>query len=455
MKQLLPILLLPVFIFIPLLQGMSSSKKKTDTRVKKPVIQIEEEPNLEIHEGYVSQKEETVLVKRGRKTIAKIHLSEPVMVAMAEQEERWGYFQFPSIGRTEEGFLVVEWQMQEDSYMSYGRNSERKYTPMMSKDNGKTWIPLDKSYNIYRRGNNVYLKNGGFLQVKSQQAKAIKDYKQFPKEEFNDGEYKYYLLDSLPNDLQGIYINYVDKNNRAKIIHSKLYDPGALRYSIDEQMPIVWWGNIKQLADSSLVAGVYPSLYKSEQGTLVKGGISFYTSNDSGESWSITGKIPYIPDNLAKQRGNGSYDEPAFEILPDSSFICIMRSGATSPLYRSYSKDKGITWSTPRPFTPNGVEPQLLQLASGVLVLSSGRPGVQLLFNFDKKGILWTASIDMIPFMNADGTYSRDVSCGYTSMIEDGIDSFMLVYSDFTKIDSKGRSRKSILCRKITVNTLK
>ena len=218
MKQLLPILLLPVFIFIPLLQGMSSSKKKTDTRVKKPVIQIEEEPNLEIHEGYVSQKEETVLVKRGRKTIAKIHLSEPVMVAMAEQEESWGYFQFPSIGRTEEGFLVVEWQMQEDSYMSYGRNSERKYTPMMSKDNGKTWIPLDKSYNIYRRGNNVYLKNGGFLQVKSQQAKAIKDYKQFPKEEFNDGEYKYYLLDSLPNDLQGIYINYVDKNNTFEII---------------------------------------------------------------------------------------------------------------------------------------------------------------------------------------------------------------------------------------------
>ncbi len=434
---------------------MSSSKKKTDTRVKKPVIQIEEEPNLEIHEGYVSQQEETVLVKLGRKTIAKIHLSEPVMVAMAEQEERWGYFQFPSIGRTEEGFLVVEWQMQEDSYMSYGRNSERKYTPMMSKDNGKTWIPLDKSYNIYRRGNNVYLKNGGFLQVKSQQAKAIKDYKQFPKEEFSDGEYKYFLSDSLPNDLQGIYIYYVDKKNRAKIIHSKLYDPGALRYSIDEQMPIVWWGNIKQLADSSLVAGVYPSLYKSEQGTLVKGGISFYTSNDYGESWSITGKIPYIPDNIAKQRGNGSYDEPAFEILPDSSFICIMRSGATSPLYRSYSNDKGITWSTPRPFTPNGVKPQLLQLACGVLVLSSGRPGVQLLFNFDKRGILWTESIDMIPFMNADGTYSRDVSCGYTSMIEDGIDSFMLVYSDFTKIDSKGRSRKSILCRKITVNTLK
>ena len=434
---------------------MVSTKKMTDTCVKKPVIEIEEHPNLEIHEGYVSQKEETVLVKRGRKTIAKVHLSEPVMVAMAEQEEKWGYFQFPSIGRTEEGFLVVEWQMQEDSYMSYGRNCERYYTPMMSKDNGKTWKPMDKSYNIYRRGNNVYLNNGGFLQVKSQQSKAIRRYKNFPKEEFYDGGYNFFLLDSLPNDLQGIYINYVDKNNRTEVIHAKLYDPGALRYSIDKQMPIVWWGNIKQLADSSLVAGVYPTFYKSEQGTLIKGGISFYTSNDYGKSWGIIGKIPYMPDVIAKRRGNGSYEEPTFEILPDSSFICIMRSGATSPLYRSYSKDKGKTWSTPQPFTPNGVKPQLLQLTSGVLVLSSGRPGVQLLFNFDKKGILWTTSIDMISFMNTDGAYSRDVSCGYTSMIEDGIDSFMLVYSDFTKKDSKGRLRKSIWCRKIIVNTLK
>lgn len=430
---------------------MVSQKKTTDASVKKPVIEIEEHPNLEIHEGYVSQKEETVLVKRGRKTIAKVHLSEPVIVAMAEREERWGYFQFPSIGRTEEGFLVVEWQMQEDSYMSYGRICERNYTPMMSKDNGKTWEPMDNSYNIYRRGNNVYLKNGGFLQVKSQQSKAIRIYKHFPKEEFYDGGYYFFLLDSLPSDLQGIYIHYVDKNNRSEVIHAKLYDPGALRYSIDEQMPIVWWGNIKQLADSSLVAGVYPTFYKSEQGTLIKGGISFYTSNDYGKSWSIIGKIPYMPDDIVKQRGNGSYDEPTFEILPDSSFICIMRSGATSPLCKSFSFNEGKTWSKPQPFTPNGVKPQLLLLNNGALVLSSGRPGVQLRFNFDGKGVKWTKPIDFVPFIYEDGSYTRDVSCGYTSLIEADNNSFYIVWSNFMTEDADGHKRKSIWCRKVDV----
>lgn len=430
---------------------MSSPKKRTDVRVKRPVIQIEEEPSLEIHEGYVSQKEETVIVKRGRKAIAKVHLSEPVMVAMAEQEENWGFFQFPSIGRTDEGYLIVEWQMQEDSHMSYGKRIERKYKPQLSKDGGKTWMPMDKSYRIYRRSNNVYLKNGGYIEIQSQKAKDIHFYRHFPNEEFCEGHYKYYILDSLPYDLQGVYENYVDKNKRSKIIHASLYDPGSLRYSIDDQMPIVWWGNIRQLADSSLVAGIYPTFYKGNKGELIKGGISFYSSFDDGLSWEVIGKIAYTPNNIIKERGNGSYFEPAFEILTDSTFICIMRTGSASPLCYSLSNNRGKSWTTPQPFTPNGVKPQLLLLNKEILVLASGRPGIQLRFNYDGKGKKWTEPIDMIPFMNRDGTYNRDVSCGYVSILEKDNKSFFLVYSDFTAKNERGEKRKAIWCRMISV----
>ena len=124
MMRLLPKILLSL-VFLPLLSDMASPKKMTGARVKNPVIEIEEHPNLEIHEGYVSQNEETVFVKRGRKTIAKIHLSGPVMVAIAEQEERWGYFQFPCIGRADDGTLIVSWQMREDSHTSYEKGRER------------------------------------------------------------------------------------------------------------------------------------------------------------------------------------------------------------------------------------------------------------------------------------------------------------------------------------------
>ena len=128
---------------IPFLLGMSSPIMMTDARVKTPVIHIETKPNLEIHEGYVSQKDEIVSVRQGRKTIAKVHLGEPVLVAMAENEEGWGFFQFPNIGIADDGTIVVSWQMKEDSPLTYGKKSSRKYSPMMSKDGGKTWNPQD------------------------------------------------------------------------------------------------------------------------------------------------------------------------------------------------------------------------------------------------------------------------------------------------------------------------
>ena len=122
-----------------LLLGMSTPMKMTDARANNAVIQIETKPNLEIHEGYVSQKDEIIIVKQGRKTIVRVHLSEPVMVAMAEQEEQWGYFQFPGIGKATDGSLRITWQMNADSHKSYGTTSGRENLPMLSYDGGKTW----------------------------------------------------------------------------------------------------------------------------------------------------------------------------------------------------------------------------------------------------------------------------------------------------------------------------
>ncbi len=410
-------------------------------------------PSLEIGEGLVSLTAQHIYYNQAGKNVAEILLSKPVMVSQAEREESWGYYQFPSIGKTEDDVLIVEWQMQDDSYDKYGSTSSSKYSPMMSKDGGITWTPLDNNYIIYRRGNNVYLKNGGYLQVKSQPARNINNYNFFPKAVYKEGTYTFYPIENLPSDLQGVYIYRRDKNNKAGIIHAKLYDPGALRYSIDGKMPIVWWGNIRQLADSSLVAGIYPSYYLDSNGDLLKGGISFYHSTDYGFSWEIIGRIPFQSKSNNLIRENDGFAEPAFEILPDSTFFCVMRSGSASPLYKSFSKDRGRTWSPAEPFTPNGVKPQLLLLNNGVLVLSTGRPGVQVRFSFDGKGQQWSDPIDFVPFMNQDRSYTRDVSCGYTSLIAAGDDSFYIVWSNFTTKDSYENNRKSIWCRKVTVIT--
>lgn len=406
--------------------------------------------SLQIHEGIMSRHAHKIKYMRDGKNVATITLSEPVMVAMAEQEEAWGFFQFPNIGIAEDGTLRVSWQMIADSHESYGKAAGRPYTPMVSKDGGKTWIPQDKSYDVRRRGYNIYTRKGDFLQVSTPATKAINNYKRFPKAVAKDKTYSYFKEEELPDDLRGFYLNRVDPNGKSTMIHAKLNDPGLLRYAINGDMPIVWWGNIKELSNGTLVAGVYPTFYLDEECKVTRGGVSFYESNDEGKAWNVISRIPFVYDGIANVRGNKSFDEPAFEILPDSTFICVMRSGATSPMYRTFSKDKGRTWTTPEPFTPNGVKPNLMVLKNGVLVLASGRPGIQVRVSFDG-GYNWTDAIDMVPYMHADGAFKWDVSCGYASIIEGGSTSFYLVYSDFTTKNNHGDLRKSIWFRKIKV----
>lgn len=455
MKRISIIALLSLAVFIPLLMGTASPMMMTDARQKRTVIMIEDKPNLKIHEGYVSQRDEILLVKQRNRTVARIHLREPVMVAMADQEEKWGYFQFPSIGMAEDGTLVVSWQMKEDSHTTYGVQSTRQYAPMMSKDNGRTWHPQDRIYERQTMGYNITLKNGSRLSVLTPRSQDIRTFKDFPKAIAKTEMYNYYLVDSLPDKLQGVYFNYTKPGQETRVIHSHLIDPGLLRYSQDDCMSVVWWGNIRQLADNSLVAGVYPADYIGDNGELIDGGISFYQSYDEGKNWNILGKIQPPPKKLKKKYKSeeDGWSEPAFEILADSSFICVMRSGMSDPMYESISKDYGHTWSDVVAVAPNGVKPRLLPLKKGVLVLASGRPGIQLRFNLDGTGTRWTEPIDMIPFMNEDGTFTRDVSCGYASILVAGDDSFYLVYSDFTKSNVDGQIRKSIWCRKVTVNT--
>ena len=308
-----------------------------------------------------------------------------------------------------------------------------------------------KQLPVRTRHYSVSMSNGEYLQVYTPSSKDIKTYNTFPNPVGTKGDRSFYRETSLPADLRGVYFSYTDSEGNAKIIHSILNDPGLLRYASDGLMPIVWWGSIKQISDNSLVAGVYPTYYLNNQGGITEGGVSFYSSADYGGTWNLLGKIPFVKDGIADVKGNSSYDEPAFEVLRDGTFICVMRSGSTSPMYISSSLDKGKSWTKPQPFTPNGVKPQLLALKNNLLVLTSGRPGVQLRFCLDGLGEEWTEPIDMVPFMNGDGSYLRDVSCGYTSLIELGRNSFLLVWSDFTTRDSNGNIRKSIWCRKVKI----
>jgi hypothetical protein len=122
---------------------------------------------------------------------------------------------------------------------------------------------------------------------------------------------------------------------------------------------------------------------------------------------------------------------------------------AALPMYLVHSRDQGYSWSEPQTLFDFGVFPRLLQMGNGVLVLSFGRPGVWLSFSLDG-GHSWTQPQAII---KGDRNEPLKHSCGYTSLIALDKNSFLLAYSDFVLPDAKGEPCKSILVRRITVDT--
>jgi hypothetical protein len=256
-----------------------------------------------------------------------------------------------------------------------------------------------------------------------------------------------YRLSELPPEVQGVCLSRIAKGQTKTVSERAILDdPQALRYSLQDLFPIVWWGDLRVARDGSIIAGIYPGYRLRDDGSVdPKGGVFFYRSTDAGRSWKIQGRIPYQPDLVADPRGGErmGYTEPAFAILADGSFLCVTRTTdgiGNGPMYASRSQDLGRTWSRPEVIARSGVLPRLLRLANGVVVLSSGRPGVQLRFCAEGRGTAWSEPLELLPYANE----KEEVSCGYTSLLATGPDRFLIIYSDFKYPTPAGALRKAI-----------
>lgn len=414
-------------------------------------------PNLAIKQHYVSEKEEFIKILRGNESVALVKMGEPIVAAQANEVYEWGYFQFPKIYKVEDGNIMLKWQMKADSYTEYGSDSNGR---LVSKDNGATWGVAEKDY--YHR-DHAYcdLKNGNILQVFWPDSKDTKIYLDLPSPVNTEpvGDRYFYKETELPADLRGIFFECRNQTGEVSIFRGQIDDPDLLRYSYssDSLMPIFWDGTIKEKGDGTLMAGVYPAYYLGNKGEILNTGVSFYRSADNGHSWMKVGTIPYrnSEEDVAYNGTEEGFTEPAFEILKDGTYLCVMRTGFYTPMYKSFSKDGGYHWTKPEAFTSNGVSPNMILLDNGVLVLSSGRPGVQIRFNIDGDGDKWTEPIEMLPFMDENGKYADRIrlwpTCGYTSLMAVDDHTFYFVWSDFTRKNKEGIERKSIIFRKIEI----
>ena len=404
--------------------------------------------------GIVAYRASNFDYKRDGQTVLKVELKEPVVVAIASQPEKWGYFQFPDIMHKRDNSLLVTWHLNPDAMEAYGNH---KFGSAISKDGGATWQLAE--YNGDEGG--FELPNGDRIKVhtpkpiKATELNLPKPVDKIMGDTYSKSAYEFYKLHDLPEQVNGVYIDRLPKgSNEWKTERASLYDPQAVRYTLRGMFPIVWWGDMHIAKDKSLIAGIYPGFEINSSGSVNPyHEIFFYRSVDNGHSWKIQGRIQYVADTVNDPIGPKRMGlmEPAYEILPDGSFVCVMRTTdgiGNGPMYISHSNDLGVTWTKPEIITPSGVLPHLLQLKNGVLVMSSGRPGVQLRFSADGEGKMWTDAFEMMPYKD----YNDQVSCGYTGILPTGPDRFLLVYSDFRYPNKEGEPRKAIKVREVIVH---
>jgi len=407
----------------------------------------------DVKPGIPVYKAGIIKYKQAGKLTLTVKMGDPAIIDVAAKPERWGFFQFPTIYRSLDHAVVAKWNMSNDEMESYGKENQ---SFSLSKDNGKTWSEVRKDP---VSGDGLVLPGGERIAIYTPPALKVEDV-QLPKSvgaslatsSSKAGEFTFYKLDQLPPELKGVYINRLNKGETNWTHeHAVLNDPQSVRYSLRGHFPIVWWGDMRIASDNAIIAGIYPGFLLGKAGQTDPSGVFFYRSTDNGRTWEIQGRIPYTPDLKADPDGDKihvlGFTEPAFEILSDGSFLCVMRTGDLNPMYFSRSTDMGVTWSKPESFTQAGVLPRLLQLKNGIIVLTSGRPGVQMRFSIDGKGEKWTDPFEMLPFDNEKAT----VSCGYTGLLATGPDSFLLIYSDFKYLNNKNEIRKAIKVRQIVV----
>jgi hypothetical protein len=383
----------------------------------------------------------------------RIELGEPKVVAQGPPgEKRWGYYQFPSLDRWADGRIMLRFHVNPDAAESYGKRSSAPDT-YVSADGAATW----NAHTGALGAGGLLLANGDRIRVHTFEAIPVSQLN-LPApvgthvDSYGNIAYTLYRIRELPAALQGVYLTRMATGAAGwQLEHDVLNDPLALRYSLRGILPVVWWGDIRIAPDRSLIAGMYPGYMEGQES--FPSNIFFYRSSDSGKTWDVLGRLLYQPDVEADPKGKerSGFTEPTFVFLDDGSLLCVARTLdglGPGPMYLSRSNDGGRNWSRPSAFAPTGVMPRLLRLGNGTLVLSSGRPGVELRFSFDGRGESWTQPTVLVPM---DSAKLAAESCGYTDLLAVDSNSFLIAYSWFRARDAQGLERKSILVRRITV----
>lgn len=141
-------------------------------------------------------------------------------------------------------------------------------------------------------------------------------------------------------------------------------------------------GNVLPLRDGRLFMTVYGKFSGDKTYTNFA-----VTSHDAGFTWRFLSIVASGKDVPEAREGP---DESATVQLADGRLMCAFRVESGKDYFKSYSADEGATWTKPECMAGVwSVEPALVRLPNGLMLLTGGRPGLFLWVCTDGQGERW------------------------------------------------------------------
>ncbi|NLL84855.1 MAG: exo-alpha-sialidase [Lentisphaerae bacterium] len=384
----------------------------------------------------------------------KVTIHDPVLVACsAAGETRWGFHQFPALGRLPDGRMLIMYADAEDASETHGAAA-----PCFVSDNeGASWEPINggiKPTRPHYRISAVF--DGEYLVTPSlPYLDVVESGITLPEPVATGDTYGTvftYRLRDLPPAAQE-YFRYLPAlrwRPGAAVWEDTVveYDTNGLlawRRDNSRLLPRTFFERTLLRFKGELLYPDYRARYERDDGSVAsKGFTTLMVSTDNGRSFKRRGTV------AMDAADNDLMGEPQLSPTADGRLVCVIRrtDQTQKPMCITWSEDSGHTWTPPQRLFDFGVWPSVLLMGNGAMVLSYGRPGVHMAIDPNGTGATWAIREALIP---GDHEQKQRHSCGYTSLLPIDDDSFLIAYSDFLYKNNRGEPCKAILTRRVEV----